>query len=98
MEQASQVAEIPKVLIYEEFDGHPIYRKGYGDYVLGLKKIEETNTGTTVMQWTITNIINKHLMVSLTRDYRFGLSELGLHTAEGTDFLADIAIYRLGKF
>ncbi len=31
--------QIPKILIYEEFDGHPIYRKGYKDFVLGLKKI-----------------------------------------------------------
>ena len=31
---------IPKILIYEEFDGIPLYRKGYKDFVLGLKKIE----------------------------------------------------------
>ena len=36
--------QIPKILIYEEFDGHPIYRKGYKDFVLGLKKIERKPT------------------------------------------------------
>ncbi|WP_373514359.1 hypothetical protein [Persicitalea sp.] len=96
MEQVPQVAEIPKILIYEEFDGHPIYRKGYKDYVLGLKKIEEINMGTSMMQWTITNIINRHLMMILPKSYRFGPGELGLHSAKGTNFSADIAIFREG--
>lgn len=38
---------IPKILVYEEFDGHPIYRKGYKDFMLGLKTIEEINIGTS---------------------------------------------------
>ena len=91
-----KVQEIPKILIYEEFDGHPIYRKGYKDYVLGLKKIEEINMGTSLLQWMITNIINRQLMVILPRSYRFGPGELGLHSAKGTNFSADIAIYREG--
>ncbi len=96
MEKASQVSDIPKILIYEEFDGHPIYRKGYKDYVLGLKKIEEFNMGTSLLQWNITNIINRHLMMILPRIYRFGPGELGLHAAKDTNFSADIAIYREG--
>ena len=74
MEQATQVSDIPKILIYEEFDGHPIYRKGYKDYVLGLKKIEEIKMGTSKLQWALTNIINRYLMLALPRDYRFGSS------------------------
>ncbi len=96
MEQASQVSDIPKILIYEEFDGHPIYRKGYKDYVLGLKKIEEINMGTSLLQWNITNVINRHLFMVLPRSYRFGPGELGLHADKGTNFSADIAIYREG--
>ncbi len=34
----SETIQIPKILIYEEFDGHPIYRKGYRELMLGLKK------------------------------------------------------------
>ena len=98
MEQASQVSEIPKILIYEEFDGHPIYRKGYKDYVLGLKKIEEINMGTSKLQWALTNLINSYLVLTLPKGYRFGPGELGLHAAKGTNFSADIAIYRPGKF
>jgi Uma2 family endonuclease len=91
-----KVQEIPKILIYEEFNGHPIYRKGYKDYVLGLKKIEEINRGTSLLQWIITNVINRQLMVILPRSYRFGPGELGLNAAQGTNFSADIAIYREG--
>lgn len=98
MEQASQVLEIPKILIYEEFDGHPIYRKGYKDYVLGLKKIEEINMGTSKLQWALTNLINRYLILTLPRGYWLGPGELGLHTAKGTNFSADIAIYRPGNF
>lgn len=38
-----EIIQIPKILVYEEFDGHPIYSKGYKDYMLGLKTIEEIN-------------------------------------------------------
>ena len=43
----TEAIQIPKILIYEEFDGHPIYRKGYRDYMLGLKTIEEISMGTS---------------------------------------------------
>ncbi len=92
-----QVKEIPKILIYEEFDGHPIYRKGYKDYVLGVKKIEEINMGTSQLQWVITNIINAHLVRTLPKGFRFGPGELGVHVTKGTNFSADIAIYRKGQ-
>ncbi len=36
------VSQIPKILIYEEFDGHPIYRKGHKDFMLGLKKLKKS--------------------------------------------------------
>lgn len=89
--------QIPKILVYEEFDGHPIYRKGYRDFVLGLKTIEEINIGTSELQWFITNLINRHLMTILPQNYFFGSGELGLHLTQNTNFAADVAIYRPGK-
>ena len=86
--------QIPKILIYEEFDGHPIYRKGYKDFVLGLKKIEEINMGTSQLQWFITVSLVKYLNRNLPDNYFAGSSELGLHLTKGTNFAADIAIYR----
>ena len=75
--------QIPKILIYEEFDGHPIYRKGYKDVVLGLKKIEEINMGTSELQWFITNTINRHLWTILPRNYFCGSGELGREIGVG---------------
>ena len=92
-----KVQDIPKILIYEEFDGHPIYRKGYKDYVLGLKNIEEINMGTSELQWVIINIINNKLVMILPKGYRFGPGELGVHVGKHTNFSADIAIYRKGQ-
>lgn len=88
--------QIPKILIYEEFEGHPIYRKGYKDFVLGLKKIEEINMGTSQLQYFITSSIVKYLNKHLPDGYFTGSSELGLHLQKGTNFAADIAIFREG--
>lgn len=89
--------QIPRILIYEEFDGHPIYRKGYKDVMLGLKKIEEINMGTSTLQWFITNTINRHLLTILPQNYLCGSGELGLHLTTNTNFSADIAIFRPGQ-
>ncbi len=91
-----KVAEIPKILIYEEFDGHPIYRKGYKDYLLGLKKPEEI-MGTSGLQYFITSTIIKYLNRNLPESYLAGSSELGLHLDKNVNFAADIAIYRKGR-
>ncbi|WP_373515065.1 Uma2 family endonuclease [Persicitalea sp.] len=88
--------QIPKTLIYEEFDGHPIYRKGYKDFILGLKKIEEINMGTSQLQYLITWSIVKFLARELPDGYAAGSSELGLHLTKGTNFAADIAVFREG--
>jgi Uma2 family endonuclease len=86
--------EIPKILIYEEFEGHPIYRKGYRDFMLGLKQIDEINMGTSVLQWFITNTITKFLNINLPEKYILGSAELGLHISSNSNFAADIAIYQ----
>ena len=93
----TETIQIPKILIYEEFDGHPIYRKGYKDFMLGLKTIEEINTGTSTLQWFITSSLNKFLNRNLPENYFAGASELGLHISNKTNFAADIAIYREGQ-
>lgn len=85
--------EVPKILVYEEFDGHPIYRKGYRDFMLGLKQINEINMGTSVLQWFITNTITKFLNLNLPSNYLIGSAELGLHISSINNFSADLAIY-----
>lgn len=88
---------IPKILIYEEFDGIPLYRKGYKDFVLGLKKIEEINMGTSALQSFIIAAILKHLFKILPDTYSALSSELGLHLSKNANFSADIAIYKEGR-
>lgn len=92
-----ETTNIPRILIYEEFDGHPIYRKGYKDVMLGLKKIDEISMGTSALQWFITNTINRHLNRVLPQDYLCGPGELGLHLTHNSNFSADIAIFRPGR-
>jgi Uma2 family endonuclease len=93
----TETIKIPKILVYEEFDGHPIYRKGYKDFMLGLKTIEEINMGTSTLQYFILGCMLKFLNRNLPEDYFAGASELGLHLSNKTNFAADIAIYREGQ-
>jgi hypothetical protein len=88
---------VPRILIYEEFDGHPIYRKGYKDVMLGLKKIEDISMGTSTLQYFITSCILKALVRNLPDDYFSGAAELGLHLANNSNFSADVAIHRPGQ-
>lgn len=91
------ITKIPRILIYEEFDGHPIYRKGFKEVMLGLKTINEISMGTSALQWFITNTMNRHLQRVLPQDYLCGPGELGLHLTKNTNFSADIAIFRPGQ-
>ena len=93
----TETIQIPKILIYEEFDGHPVYRKGYRDFMLGLKEVEDFNFGNNTLQWFILNTIVKSLQNNLPENYFAGASELGLHLSNKTNFVADIAIYREGQ-
>lgn len=89
--------QIPRILIYEEFDGHPIYRKGYKDVMLGLKKIDEVSMGTSTLQYFIIGCVLKNLNRHLPETYFAGSSELGLHLTTNTNFSADIAVFRPGQ-
>ena len=93
----TETIKIPKILIYEEFDGHPIYRKGYKDFMLGFRTIEEFSFGNNTLHWFITNSLIKFLHKNLPENYFAGASELGLHISNKTNFAADIAIYREGQ-
>ncbi|MFN4144653.1 MAG: hypothetical protein ACK4GN_02435 [Runella sp.] len=94
----TSITQVPKILVYEEFEGHPIYRKGYKDFMLGLKKIEEINMGTSKLQYFIIGCIIKFLNRNLPETYFAGSSELGLHLHKNSNFAADIAIFRPGQF
>ncbi len=92
--QATEI--LPKILVYETFDGQPIYRKGYKDFLLGIKKIAEITMGTSTLQWFITTIITKYLNRLLPDSYLAGAAELGIHVSHNTILAVDIAIFRSG--
>ena len=57
----TETIQIPKILIYEEFDGHTIYRKGYRDVMLGLRTVEEIILDTNTLQFSVNLEIRKFL-------------------------------------
>ena len=57
--------KIPKDYIYEEYEGTPIYRKGYKELILGLKTIDEVSIGTSTSQWFVISAILRHLFSKL---------------------------------
>ncbi len=93
----TEAIQIPKILVYEEFDGHIVYRKGHKDFMLGLKKVEEFGFGNNTLQWFISNSIIKSLYNNLPENYFVVASELGLDLSNKTTLIADIAIYREGQ-
>jgi Putative restriction endonuclease len=89
--------DIPRILVYEEFDGHPIYRKGYRDFMLGIKQINEINMGSSILQSFIINIILNYFNKIQSGNFLTFSSELGLNIAKNSNFAADIAIFEKQK-
>ncbi len=88
------VNKIPQAFIYEEYEGIPIYRKGYRDILLGLKTIEEVNMGTSTSQWFIISSLLRFFYLNLpAKRYLIGTNEVGLHLDKHSNLSADIAIY-----
>lgn len=93
----NQLKQIPKAFIYEEYEGIPIYRKGYKDVILGLKTVEELNLGTSTSQsqWFVISAILRYLFAKLPANkYLIGTNEVGLHLNTKNNLSADIAIYK----
>ena len=75
----TEVIQIPKILIYEEFDGHPVYRKGYKDVMLGLKTIEEIILDTNTLQFSVNFEFQKFLSRQLLDNYVISYGWLNLN-------------------
>ena len=86
--------EILQKLIYEEIDGKPVYYRGYMNVLMGLAQPEEI-MGTSKGQSTLVSLIVRFLTRHLDETaYDLLFNELGLHLKKGSNFSADIAIYR----
>jgi len=84
---------IPKLLIYEEWDGIPVYYKGYQQVLDGEKQPEEMR-GSSALQTYIISVILEFLYKNVPREKFFiGTNEAGLHLVKGTNLSSDILIY-----
>ncbi|MCU0355617.1 MAG: Uma2 family endonuclease [Cytophagales bacterium] len=84
---------IPKMLIYEEWDGMPVYYKGYRQVLNGEKQPEEI-MGSSALQTYIVSVILGFLYKNLsTEKFFIGTNEAGLHLVKGTNLSSDILIY-----
>ena len=85
--------EIPKSLIYEMYDGKPMYYKGYKD-VLNQLKTKEEIMGQSDIQFIILNVILKNLFKYLDdTKYFVGSNETGFHISKNVNISSDIVIY-----
>jgi Uma2 family endonuclease len=85
--------EIPKALIYEVYDGKPMYYKGFKD-VLNNKINFESIMGSSSIQGIIISSILKFIYRNLNEDkHHVVTNEFGLHLDKGSNVASDILIY-----
>jgi Uma2 family endonuclease len=85
--------EIPKSLIYEMYDGKPMYYKGYKDVLNELKTTQEI-MGQSDIQAIIVNVIFKSLIKNLDDEKYFIMSnETGFHLSKNLNISSDIVIF-----
>jgi Uma2 family endonuclease len=85
--------EIPKSLIYEEYDGKPMYYRGYKDVLNQLKTLEEI-MGESDTQAIIIGVLMKFLLKNLDEDKYFVITnEVGFHLKKRSNISSDIVIY-----
>lgn len=85
--------DIPKSLIYEEYDGKPMYYAGYKDVLNQLKTSEEI-MGQSDTQFIIISCLLKYLFKNVDEEkYIVGSNETGLHLGKNSNVSSDIVIY-----
>ncbi|GAB3543503.1 Uma2 family endonuclease [Spirosoma fluminis] len=91
---------IPSTLIYEMWQGKPVYYRGYRDVLAGKKTIEEV-ISCSDLQAVLVSLLNGHLFSALNRKkYLLATNEIGLHLALNDNLGNDVVIFekeKLGK-
>ncbi len=84
---------IPPALIYEVWDGKPIYYKGYKDVLAGKKTIEEVMSCSDV-QGAIVYALGLYIGIQLNRKhYLITSNGSGLHLGVNDNLANDISIF-----
>jgi Uma2 family endonuclease len=85
-------SEIPRSLIYEEYDGKPLYYQGYKDVLNGKKTIEEIR-GESDIQAILVGCILQNLYQTKEENHFVMSNETGFHLRHKTNISSDIVIY-----
>lgn len=89
---------VPKALIYEIWDGKPVYYKGYKKVLSGEINFESV-MGSSVLQTYIVSLIFGHLYENIAKkEYFIGTNEPGLHITNRNNLSNDIVIYRKSDY
>ena len=85
--------KIPSSLIYEIWDGRPIYFKNYEDVVNGIKTKEEI-MGASALQSFIVSYVVSIILKQIDDDlYSVLTNESGLHLDKGNNLSGDVLIF-----
>lgn len=85
--------DIPKALIYEEYDGKPLYYKGFREVMQGLITIQ-TVRGQSDIQAILHGLIMRLLIKQLNENKYFVIgNETGFHLKKNYNLASDIVIY-----
>jgi hypothetical protein len=88
---------IPSSLIYEMWEGKPVYYKGYRDVVAGKKTLEEIMSCSD-LQGVLVALLTGHLYGVIDRKkYLLATNEVGLHLALNDNLGNDLVIYEKAK-
>ncbi|TDE13856.1 Uma2 family endonuclease [Dyadobacter psychrotolerans] len=83
---------IPDVLIYEHWNGKPVYYQGYRDVIAGLKQPEEIMSCSDVQSALIALIVGYLFNTIDRKQYMIRTNEVGLNLSKGNNLGIDIAI------
>ena len=85
--------DVPAALIYELWDGRPVYYKGYRDVLAGTKTIEEVMSCSD-LQGVLVALLTIYLGNHINRkQYLLATNEVGLHLGINDNLGNDLAIY-----
>lgn len=88
---------IPPVLIYEMWQGKPVYYKGYRDVLAGKKSIIEVMSCSD-LQGVLVSLLNIYLGSVINRKkYLLATNEIGIHLALNDNLGNDVTIFEKEK-
>ncbi|GAB4031974.1 Uma2 family endonuclease [Spirosoma jeollabukense] len=88
---------IPPALVYETWQGKPVYYRGYQDVLTGKKTIEEVMSCSD-LQGVLVSLLNGYLYSTINRKkYLLATNEIGLHLALNDNLGNDVVIFEKEK-